>query len=133
MSTPVTVSLPIDDRRTSRDFYRAFLGLEAPGEPADDGVPEPLEFHITEGLHLVLVPTGGFGWVLGPDVEVAGRGTVSALVSLPATSDSEVDAVTRRAEEAGGSVLKGARREEWGYCSLVADPDGHVWQVVAPA
>lgn len=131
MSTHVTVSLPIGDRRTSLEFYRAFLGQDAPGEPAEDGVPEPLEFHLSEGLHLMLIPTGGFEWVLGPGVEVAGRGTVSALVSLATSSASEVGEVTRRAEEAGGSVLREARREEWGYCSLVADPDGHVWQVIA--
>ncbi len=58
MTTPVTVSLPIGDRRTSLGFYRAFLGQDAPGDAAEDGVPEPLEFHVSDGFHLMLVPTG---------------------------------------------------------------------------
>jgi catechol 2,3-dioxygenase-like lactoylglutathione lyase family enzyme len=74
MSTgPVIISLPIADPRTSFGFYRRALGLEVIGEPAEDGVPEPLQFSVRDGVHLMLVPTGGFGWVIGGR-EVAQRG-----------------------------------------------------------
>lgn len=51
---PVIVSLPIADRRVSHDFYRAALGLAAVGEVAEDGLPEPLQFEVNEGLRLML-------------------------------------------------------------------------------
>ena len=59
-SSPVVVSLPIADRRTSFTFYGKGLGFEAIGEPAEDGVPEPLQFALNDGARLMLVPTGGF-------------------------------------------------------------------------
>ena len=44
---PLLISLPVADRVGAHDFYRDGLGLEAIGELADDGVPEPLMFVLT--------------------------------------------------------------------------------------
>jgi predicted lactoylglutathione lyase len=103
--------------------------LDASGEPADDGVPEPLQFHVNAGFSLMLIPSGGFGWVVKGAGEVAARGTISALLNLAVSTPAEVDDVTGRVPAAGGTVVRTARLEEWGYCSLVADPDGHLWEV----
>ena len=43
------------------------------GELADDGVPEPLQLVLNDGLRLMLIPTGGFGWIT-EDHEVAAPG-----------------------------------------------------------
>ena len=59
-----TVCLPIADRSVSHTFYTA-LGFSAFGDPADDGLPEPLQFQISGGLRLMLIPRGGFGWMIG--------------------------------------------------------------------
>lgn len=59
-----TVCLPIADRTVSHAFYTA-IGFVAIDEPADDGLPEPLQFQISGGLRLMLIPRGGFGWVIG--------------------------------------------------------------------
>jgi catechol 2,3-dioxygenase-like lactoylglutathione lyase family enzyme len=56
----IVVSLPVADRSRSSTFYRAFLGQVPPGEPVDDGGPEPLQFLVNDGLRLMLVPRGGF-------------------------------------------------------------------------
>lgn len=40
--TPVVISLPIEDRQTSFTFYRDGLDFDPIGEPAEDGIPEPL-------------------------------------------------------------------------------------------
>jgi predicted lactoylglutathione lyase len=46
-------------------------------------------------------------------------------------SESEVDAVLAFAVDCGGSLLKPARRTEYGgYSGYFADPDGHAWDVV---
>ena len=45
----VVVCLPITDRQASFAFYRDGLGFEPVGEPAEDGVPEPLQFALNDG------------------------------------------------------------------------------------
>ena len=62
---PVVVALPTEDRQRSFDFYAEGLGLEPIGEAAEDGIPEPLQFVLNQGVRLMLVPTGGFRLVTG--------------------------------------------------------------------
>ena len=90
--SPLLISLPIADRPRAHRFYRDALGLEPVGEPAEDGVPEPLVFELNEHTSLMLVPTGGFGWVIG-DRQVAGSGTSECVLGLPAATDAEVDSI----------------------------------------
>lgn len=128
--TPVTVSLPIADRPTSHRFYRDALGLEPIGEPADDGVPEPLQFAVNDGLRVMLIPTGGFGWVIG-DHEVAPRGHSECVVTFPAATPAEVDQVIGRARAAGARIVTEPGQQSWGYTGSFADPDGHLWMASA--
>ena len=130
--SPVVVSLPIADRRASFTFYGEGLGFAAVGEPADDGVPEPLQFELNDGARLMLVPTGGFGWVIG-DREVAARETSECLLSLGADTDAGVDAFIERAQQAGADVVTEPGRQPWGYAGVFADPDGHLWMVTSEA
>ena len=119
----LSLSLPIADRRTSHDFYAA-LGFEAFGEIASDGLPEPLQFAIGDGASLMLIPTGGFGWVIG-DNAVAERGTSECILSV----DGDVDALFERARAAGATVVAEPEQKPWGYTATFADPDGHLWMV----
>lgn len=125
-SHPVVVSLPIADRPTSFVFYRDGLGLEPVGEPADDGVPEPLQFALNDGLRLMLIPTGGFGWVIG-DRDVAAAGHSECLLGLTLDEDAAVDDAVERARRAGATVVRAPERRPWGYDAAIADPDGHLW------
>ena len=126
--SPIIVSLPIADRRTSFEFYRSALGFEAIGEPAADGIPEPLQFAVNDGLHLMLVPKGGFGWVIG-DHEVAAPGQSETVLGLAAGSDAGVGEIVDRAREAGASIVTEPGQQPWGYAAAFADPDGHIWMV----
>lgn len=128
---PLVVSLPIEDRARSFRFYRDVLGLEAFGELADDGVPEPLQFALAEGVSLMLVPTGGFGWVVGR--ELAPPGTSEVLLSRSLSSPAEVDDLLARAVAAGATVVAPAEAKPWGYCAVFADPDQHAWMVAVDA
>jgi uncharacterized protein len=127
-NSPIIVSLPIADRRTSFRFYGEGLGLEPIGEPADDGVPEPLQFALNDGVNLMLVPTGGFGWVIG-DHEVASPGHSECVLSLGAQTEAEVDETIERARRAGARVVAEPERKPWGYAGTFADPDAHLWLV----
>jgi uncharacterized protein len=130
MAHPIVISLPIADRRASHRFYREGLGFDALGEPAEDGVPEPLQFALNDGVRLMLVPTGGFGWVIG-EHEVAPRGQSECVLSIGARTDADVNEVVERARRAGATVLAEPDRHPWGYAGTFADPDGHIWVVTS--
>ncbi|MBX3286954.1 MAG: VOC family protein [Actinobacteria bacterium] len=123
------VSLPIEDRRRSLRFYEEGLGLEAFGPIADDGVPEPLQFALSDDVGLMLVPTGGFGWVVGR--ELAPPGTSEVLLSVGVGSPAEVDDLVARAVDAGAMVVSPAEAKPWGYSAVLADPDHHALMVTA--
>jgi predicted lactoylglutathione lyase len=129
MNHPIVLSMPIADRPRSYAFYREALGLHAVGELADDGVPEPLQFEVNEGLRIMLIPTGGFGWTIG-DHEVAPTSTSECLLTVTVDRDAEVDAVLERATAAGATV-DGPAQKPWGYTGTFADPDGHLWGVLS--
>ena len=125
---PILISLPVADRVRAHTFYRQALRLETVGEPADDGVPEPLLFVLNPMARLMLVPTGGFGWVIG-DHEVASPGTSECVLGLTAATEVEVQEIVERARRAGASVATEPAPQPWGYAAAFSDPDGHLWLV----
>ena len=130
LRAPIVISLPIADRQTSFRFYTQGLGFEPVGEPASDGVPEPLQFALNDGARLMLVPTGGFGWVIG-DHEVARPGHSECVLSLAVDTEAEVAEVVDRAHQAGATIVTAPGRQPWGYVGAFADPDGHLWMVTS--
>jgi predicted lactoylglutathione lyase len=127
---PLLISLPVADRVRAHDFYRDGLGLEAIGELADDGVPEPLMFVLNPMTRLMLVPTGGFGWVIG-DHQVAEIGASECVLGIGAPTDDGVEAIVERARRAGATVAIEPAPQPWGYAASFADPDGHIWTVTS--
>lgn len=127
---PLLILLPTEDRVRAHAFYRDGIGLEAVGELADDGVPEPLQLVVNPTTRLMLIPTGGFGWVIG-DHEAAGRGTSECALGITAASAAEVDAIVEQARAAGARVAAAPTQQPWGYAAAFADPDGHLWTVTA--
>lgn len=123
-----SIALPVTDRVSSYRFYRA-LGMETPGEPADDGVPEPLTVRV-DGLDLILIPVDGFEFVLNGR-PAAARTSSECILSLSFDTSAEVDAWYSRAINAGAEVIATPEEQSWGYAALVADPDGHVWEITA--
>jgi predicted lactoylglutathione lyase len=122
-----TVCLPVKNRLASHAFYTA-VGFKAVGELDDDGVPEPLQFEVSTGLRVMLIPVIGFGWVIG-DRKRSRRGTHECLFVIARATDRAVDALMRRARQAGAKIVTEAGSQRWGYAGTFADPDGHLWQV----
>lgn len=121
--------MPVQDRVRSHAFYGAGLGFETPGEPAEDGVPEPLRVVVNDSCRLILIPTGGFGWVTA-GAGVASRGTVECQVGVGLADRAAVDELMGAAEDAGAEILSEAQEQDWGYSGVFADPDGHQWMVI---
>jgi len=87
----------------------------------------------------MLIPTGGFGWVIG-DREPSSRGTHECLIVIGLATRTEVDDLMHRARAAGAEIVQPAGDQTWGdtaqgnaevgaYAGGFADPDGHLWQV----
>jgi len=118
-ATTVVVCLPITDRQASFAFYRDGLGFEPVGEPAEDGVPEPLQFTLNDGLRVMLVPVGGFDRITG-DHDTAPNGCSECVLTI-ATNTPTNDGVAKlihRARAAGGTMVTAAGQQPWDY----ADP-----------
>ena len=137
-SDRATVCLPIHDRAVSHAFYAA-LGFPAVGEPGVDGLPEPLQFEVSDGLRVMLIPAGGFGWVIGGRRRSA-RNTHECMVVVGLATAAQVDELMDRARAAGGEIVYEAADQTWGpagaqvrtpdaYAGAFADPDGHLWHV----
>ena len=110
--TPFLISLPTADRVRAHAFYRDGLGLESVGELADDGVPEPLVVVVNDATRLMLIPTGGFGWVAGG--AVAEAGTSECLLGVTVGREEEVDEIVERAPGGGCRRHRRARRQAVG-------------------
>jgi predicted lactoylglutathione lyase len=122
------ICLPIEDRRRSYAFYQEALGLKPVGEPDEDGIPEPLQFGLADDVNLMLIPTGGFSWVLG-DQPAAPTGQSECILSLRVDSEDAVDALAAQAIAAGAKEVTAPTRKPWAYLTTFTDPDGHLWMV----
>ena len=124
----VVVCLPITDRQASFAFYRDGLGFEPVGEPAEDGIPEPLQFTLNDGLRVMLVPTGGFDRITG-DQPAAPNGYSECVLTVATNTDEGVQQLIHFARAAGATTITEAGQQPWGYAGAFADPDGHIWMV----
>jgi uncharacterized protein len=127
----MVIALPTADRSRAYAFALR-LGLETPGEVAEDGVPEPLRVQLNEQVAVMYVPTGGFGWITGGRA-IAEQETSECLLSLQVGTTSEVDDLVALAEAAGGRVVSGPEQKSWGYTGTFTDPDGHLWEAIVSA
>lgn len=125
-----TICLATADRSRSLSFYRDGLGLEPFGPLADDGVPEPLQLRLASHVSLMLIPTGGFGWVAGED-RVAEPGAHECVLCLYAPDEVAVRGRHELALAAGGTAVLEPAQRTWGaFAAQVADPDGHLWTIL---
>jgi predicted lactoylglutathione lyase len=122
-----TVCLHIKDRLVAHAFYTA-LGFETVGELGDDGLPEPLQFEISGGLRVMLIPSRGLGWVIGGRKR-SPKKTHECQVVIGLATDAAVDELMRRAQDAGAEIVIEAGTQKWGYAGAFAYPDGHTRQV----
>jgi predicted lactoylglutathione lyase len=125
------IALPTADRPRAHEFALA-LGLETPGELAEDGVPEPLRVQLNERTAVMYVPTGGFGWITNGRA-TADPGTSECLLSLQLDTTSDVDDLVTHVDAAGGRMVSGPEQKSYGYTATFTDPDGHLWEAIVSA
>ncbi len=117
----VTVATADQDRACS--FYEALLQTGATREGS--GV---IYFKL-DGSWLALYPRSDLAEYCGVDGSGQGFGGVTLSINLE--SVAAVDAACSRARDAGATVVREPGPVSWGgHIAWVADPDGHLWELV---
>ena len=118
------VTLGVADVERSERFYMDGLGLRH-ARP-----PKGIVYFELAGTRLALFPRDDLARYAGVEPTPPG-GFTGTTLSCNVGSRSEVDALTARAEAAGAAVVKAPETVSWGgYCAWIADPDGHLWEIV---
>ena len=94
------------------------------------GPPKGIIYFKLEGARLALFPRNDLARYAGVEPTTPG-GFSGTTLSCNVASRAEVEALTRRAEAAGATVVRAPETVSWGgYCAWIADPDGHLWEIV---
>jgi uncharacterized protein len=124
MSTKISaVMLGVEDLERSKGFYGEGLGC-----PIEQDFPNFVRFNLGDGSSSLAL----YEWnAAAQDAGVSPEGSGFRGVSFHfiVSSNEEVDDTIRKAEKAGGSVVKEPSGTQWGYFGYFSDPDGYLWKV----
>jgi predicted lactoylglutathione lyase len=122
----IFVNLPVSDLGKSRSFLEA---LGAVNEPkfSDKGAAC---MTFSESIHVMLLTHGEFRRFTPRPIADARSGS-EVLIALSSESRESVDSSVERAVAAGGSADP-SPKQDYGvmYSRSVADPDGHIWEIM---
>jgi uncharacterized protein len=120
------ITLGTPDVAAARRFYVDGLGWE----PTMELPGEIVFLRVGHGLLLALWDADSL-WDIDPGASSTGSAATAPItLAHNVGSDAEVAEVLRRAEAAGGTVLKPAQRGEVGFVhGFFADPAGFRWEV----
>jgi len=106
------ITLGVTDLARARSFYEA-LGWGGAEQPDDE---------------VCFFQAGGM--VFGLWAALGGHGAPGIELAYNTRSPEDVSVVLAEAQQAGGTVIRGAAVAEWGGTSgAFADPDGYVWEI----
>ena len=126
MSRMIFVNLPVSDLQRSRGFLEA---LGAVNEPRfTDETAACMTF--SDSIQVMLLPHDNFREFTPGTVADAKAGS-EVLLALSADSRESVDSTIERGVTAGGTADP-APKQDYGvmYGRSVADPDGHIWEIM---
>jgi uncharacterized protein len=122
------ITLASDDLDRSIRFYRDGLGLLTTGIAAPEHGGNHVLFEMEGGLSFVLFDRAA---LLELTQSTGGvRGENEVILSYPAESREEVDAILAAAEASGGTRAGEIEDADWGYHGHFRDPDGHLWEAI---
>lgn len=132
----IFITLAVDDLDRSVAFYRDGLGWHTEGVVARE-----LHDDVTDADGTIALFAHDSGPMIGlyertnlakdAGMPVGARSSTEFSLGIPAESRAEVDTLLAEAEAAGGTLPAAAHMRPWGiYSGYLADPDGHLWEVV---
>lgn len=127
MPRELWINLPVKEVGRSRAFFaKVGFAFNEERSSADMACMVMGE----KGVVVMLFPEAAFKGFVRTDVADPGQGT-EVLFSIDAESRDEVDAMTRKAAAAGGTVFSEPQEAQgWMYGAGFADPDGHRWNIL---
>ncbi len=124
MSKSVFVNLPVKDLKRTMAFYTA-LGFKFDERFTNDDAAGMI---ISEGhSYAMLLRHDYFKTFIKNEIADPNKVT-QVLVALSCDSREDVDAIVRKAVEAGGKDAREPQDMGFMYGRAFADPDGHVWE-----
>jgi uncharacterized protein len=126
MSRIIFVNLPVADLQRSRDFLEAMGAVNEPKFTDETATCMPF----SESIHVMLLTHDKFRQFT-PRPIVDARAGSEVLLALSIDSRESVDSTVERAVSAGG-IADPAPKQDYGvmYGRSVADPDGHIWELI---
>lgn len=125
MPRMIFVNLPVADLSRSVDFYTA-LGFETNPDFSDDTAACVV---VDDNIFVMLLTEPKFkGFING---DIAPADTTEVLTCISAGSQDAVDEMREKALANGGAPWQPSVDADGMYYATFADPDGHVWEVMA--
>jgi predicted lactoylglutathione lyase len=126
MSRMIFVNLPVSDLDKSRAFLEALGAVSEPRFTDETAACMTL----TDTIHVMLLTHDKFRQFTPRPIADAKAGS-EVLLCLSAGSRESVDSTIERAVTAGGTADP-SPKQDYGvmYGRSVADPDGHLWEVM---
>ena len=126
MSRMIFVNLPVTDLERSRGFLEALGAVNEPRFTDDTAACMTL----SDSIHVMLLTHDKFSQFTPRPIADANTAS-EVLLCLSADSRETVDAAVQRAVNAGGTADPSAK-PDYGvmYGRSVADPDGHIWEIM---
>lgn len=117
------ITLGVDDLQKSRIFYDS-LGLKVVTEEQSD---EIICYNL-QSMALALFPWEKLAEDAG--ISPSRSGYSSFTIAYNVNSEIEVETILKKANQAGGKIIKPAQKVFWGgYSGYFSDPDNHLWEV----
>jgi predicted lactoylglutathione lyase len=122
----IFVNLPVSDLQRSKAFLEALGAVVEPRFTGDTGAC----MTVADNIHVMLLTHEHFRKFTPRPIADAKGGT-EVLLCLSADSRESVDTAVERAVANGGTADP-APKQDYGamYGRSVADPDGHIWEIM---
>jgi len=128
MTTDIWLNLPVKDISKSRAFFTK-LGFKFSERFSNSNEMAGLMVG-SKNFMIMLAIEPVFEKFTGQKIADTKQGS-EVLISIDAESRAEVDELTQKAAEAGGTVFgKPSENQGWMYGSGFSDLDGHRWNVL---
>lgn len=126
MSKMIFVNLPVEDLAAATRFYEA-VGCVKNDQFSDENASSMMW---SETITFQLLATPYFSTFTSKPVADA-KTTCQVLLALSADSRDDVDAFIKAGADAGGDAnIRDVQDMGWMYNRAIADPDGHILEVV---
>lgn len=126
MPTKIFVNLPVKDLKRSMDFF-THLGFSFNLQFTDDKAA-CLVIN-DDSIYAMLLTEAMFKNFTKKEIADATK-TTEVLIALDIETKEKVDALVKKAVEAGGSIYADPQDHGWMYQHSFADPDGHQWELL---